>query len=342
MKIAILLISLLTPCAIPVQEAPQSRPIQSVARPYNPLVIPKLGIERVELTAHAGEREVPALVFLPKSLGDVHPEQLPVVLFSHGLGGNLTSCEYLGEHWAARGYAVVFMQHHGSDEDIWKDLPKWKIMGAMKRAASGKNLVLRTEDVGTTIDALIEWCSEAGHALEGRLDTGRIAMTGHSFGAVTTQMVSGQKSSLLGAKLGEPRLLASIAFSPSPPAIGKPVKSFADVFLPMMLMTGTNDESVIGGHDFESRTKVYPALPKTNDRYELVLDGAEHSAFTDVKLVGEKSEHNPNHHRVILALTTAFLDSYLRDDKAAAAWLVGDAPSQVMEKADKFQFAKAQ
>ena len=36
-----------------------------------------------------------------------------LVLFSHGLGGDRTGSAYLGEHWAARGYVVVYLQHPG-------------------------------------------------------------------------------------------------------------------------------------------------------------------------------------------------------------------------------------
>ena len=73
--------------------------------------------------------------------------------------------------------------------------------------------------------------------------------------------------------------------SPSRPAAGDPQKAFADVKIPWMLMTGTKDVARIGGAtigaaDVESRLAVYPALPPGN-KYELVLDGAEHSAFTD-------------------------------------------------------------
>lgn len=46
---------------------------------------------------------------------------------------------------------------------------------------------------------------------------------------------------------------------------------------------------------------------------------------------------NPNHHRAILAITTAFWDSYLRDDAEAKKWLDSDAVRGVLEKADQWQ-----
>ena len=45
----------------------------------------------------------------------------------------------------------------------------------------------------------------------------------------------------------------------------------------------------IGVADMDARYAVYPALPPGN-KYELVLDGAEHSVFTDRPLPGETGQ----------------------------------------------------
>ena len=104
-----------------------------------------------------------------------------------------------------------------------------------------------------------------------------------------------------------------------------------------MLMTGTKDlVPLISNTDMKSRLAVFPALPP-GGKYELVLDRAEHSAFTDRPLASDTEKRNPNHHRVILALSTAFWDTWLRDDSAAKAWLDGDGPKSVLEKNDRWQ-----
>ena len=86
----------------------------------------------------------------------------------------------------------------------------------------------------------------------------------------------------------------------------------------------------------KSRLAVFPALPP-GGKYELVLNRAEHSAFTDRPLPTDTQKRNPNHHRVILALSTAFWDAYLRGDAAAKAWLDGEESKTVLEKGDKWQ-----
>ena len=101
-------------------------------------------------------------------------------------------------------------------------------------------------------------------------------------------------------------------------------------------LTGTLDDSPIGDLTPESRLRVYPGLPP-GGKYELVLDGAEHSAFGERASPLDKTKPNPNHHRAILAISTAFWDAYLREDAAAKIWLDGDGPRGVLEKADAWR-----
>ncbi len=56
-----------------------------------------------------------------------------------------------------------------------------------------------------------------------------------------------------------------------------------------------------------------------------------------LRLPFDREERNPNHHRVILALSTAFWDSHLRQNPAARAWLEGGGPSSVLEPKDRWQ-----
>jgi len=101
-------------------------------------------------------------------------------------------------------------------------------------------------------------------------------------------------------------------------------------------MTGTKDVSPIGDIDVASRLAVYPALP-AGSKYELVLNAADHSAFTDRPLPSDNQNRNPNHHRSILALSTAFWDAYLLDSSSAKSWLNGDGSKSVLENKDIWQ-----
>jgi len=283
------------------------------------------------------DREIPIRVYLPDA-----QEPMPVVLFSHGLGGSRRNNAYLGNHWAANGFVAVFLQHPGSDESVWKTAPLRRRLQAMKKAASAANFSLRVEDVPALIDQLERWNAEAGHPLEGRLDLDRIGMSGHSFGAITTQAVSGQSFGFLGQRFTDPRIDAAIAFSPSSPRLGDPARAFGSVSIPWLLMTGTKDEAlIVGGADAEARLDVFPHLPKSIDAYELVLKDAEHSAFSEGPLPGDQEPRNPNHHRAILEISTTFWNAYLNDNAEARAWLQGDGARSVLEDGDRWQARSA-
>jgi predicted dienelactone hydrolase len=275
-------------------------------------------------------RELPIRVYLPAV-----QSAAPVVLFSHGLGGSREGSAYLGKHWASRGYVVVYIQHPGSDDSVWRNKRIGQRMNAMREAASLHNFLLRAADVSFVLDELERWNASEEHDLAGRLNLDAVGMSGHSFGAVTTQAVSGQRY-VRGVSATDPRIKAAIAFSPSGPRQGNAAQAFGSVKIPWMLMTGTNDVALIGETDVKSRLSVFPALPP-GGKYELVLDNAEHSAFTDRPLPGDKQKRNPNHHRVILALSTAFWDAYLQDNSEAKAWLDGDGPRTVLEANDRWQ-----
>lgn len=281
------------------------------------------------------DREIPIRVFLP-----VATEAAPVVLFSHGLGGNREGNAYMGEHWSDRGYVCVFMQHPGSDDSVWRGVGIRERMQALNAAANVQNFMLRVEDVHAVIDQLENWNEQTGHTLHGRLDTAHIGMSGHSFGAHTTQAVSGQNFPIVGQRYTDERIDAAAAFSPSAPARGDAGAAFGSVSIPWLLMTGTEDTSPIGNATVETRLDVYPHLPSNISHYELVLNEAEHSAFTDRALPGDRLTRNPNHHRAILAISTAFWDAYLLEDADALRWLQGNGPRSILETEDRWQIER--
>jgi predicted dienelactone hydrolase len=299
---------------------------------YDPLKVPEGEIvsKTFEVKDATRDRTLPIRVYLPEST-----KPAPVVIFSHGLGGSRDNNPYLGNHWAKRGYAVVFIQHPGSDESVWKDAAPLEKMASMRQAASVDNYLKRTKDVPAVIDALATWNGEKEHALSGRLDLEHLGMSGHSFGAQTTQAMAGQ-----GARprfsAAEPRIDAAVMMSPSPPSVGDPAKAFANVKIPCLLLTGTRDDSPIGNTTPADRLKVFPYLSQ-GPAWQVVFDGATHMDFGQ-RGGGETTRY----HRAILALTTAFWDAELKADPAAKAWLKGEKVRSVLVTADRWeQNAKA-
>ena len=304
--------------------------------PYDPLTLPAAtdasAPHDVDVVDDARGRTVPIRVWLPAGASAA-----PVILVSHGLGGSREGPAYLPRHWRARGYAVVCLQHPGSDEAVWRDLPFAERLPALGAAANLPNTLARYADVRAVLDRVEAWNEEAGHPFAGRLDLAHVGMTGHSFGAVTSQGVAGQAIRGGRTPFTDGRIDAALLMSPSPPQNGDAEAAFGSVAIPWMIMTGTEDGSPIGRTTPEARREVFAALPP-GSKYELVLFQAEHQAFGDRILPGSKRPRDPNHHRAILALSTAFWDSTLRGDGAAEAWLESDAPRAVLAEGDVWRW----
>lgn len=304
---------------------------------YDPLAkfpLAQTQVKVLDFVVHdeARSRDIPLRVYLPPSQAPA-----PVVLFSHGLGGSREGNAFMGQHWATRGFVAVFVQHTGSDAAVWKDKRPLLRMRAMREAANARNFLARVKDIPAVLDRLDLWNRDEGHALFGRLNLQRVGMSGHSFGAITTQAVSGQHFEDGKVSYTDNRIKAALMFSPSSPRRGgDPHLAFGQVSIPWMLMTGTRDVAPIGDADVASRLAVFPAL-LPGQKYELVLDGAEHSAFTDRPLPGDSGQRNPNHHKAILALSTAFWDAFLKNDESARAWLDGEGARSVLEGNDRWQ-----
>ncbi|MCU0795320.1 MAG: hypothetical protein MUF31_05215 [Akkermansiaceae bacterium] len=296
---------------------------------YTPLSKADVEIHSLTLEAKdaARERSIPVRVYLPPK-----KEAAPVILFSHGLGGSRDNNPYLGEHWAARGFLVVFVQHPGSDEAVWKKA-KGNRIEAMREAASAKNYVSRTRDIPAVIDHLERWNLEKDHALKGRMDLEHIGMSGHSFGAQTTQAMAGQQAARWGIEVREERIDAALILSPSPPAMGDPAAAFASVRIPCLLMTGTRDDNPITHADPKTRLQVFPHL-RAAPAWQLVFDGAKHSDFG--QRAGAESGMT-RYHKAILALSTAFWDATLRGKPEAAEWLQGEAAKSILKETDQWE-----
>lgn len=300
---------------------------------YDPLKVAEGAIvsQTFEVPDAKSSSTVPIRVYLPKT-----DQPAPVILFSHGLGGSRDNNPYLGNHWAARGYVVVFVQHPGSDESVWKDEPPAQRMAAMRKAASATNFLQRTENIPAVINALTAWNAAEAHPLKGRLDLDHLGMSGHSFGAVTTQAMAGQSYAGGRTSFAEPRIDAAVMMSPSPPEMGDPAKAFSAIKIPCLLMTGTEDQSVIGSASAKDRLKVFPNLRQA-PAWQVVLDKATHMSFGERDLRGQPAK-DPRYHRAILALTTAFWDMTLKDDPAATAWLNGPGAKSVLVPEDQWQW----
>ena len=288
----------------------------------------------------ARQREVPVKVRWPDAATS-SAGPLPVVLFSHGLGGTREGGAVWGEAWAAAGFVVVHLQHAGSDLAAVRAVTNsFTDQRALRSAAGPTQLLARLRDVGFALDE-IGRRHAARQKRWGSMRPEQVGLCGHSFGAHTTLGMAGQRYPGFEG-VTESRLASFIAFSPSLPAVGDARPAFERITRPLLCITGTLDSDVVGvGATPERRRAVFDALPPGR-KAQLVLMEADHMTFAGqtgraVEIVPREQitrDLQPAHHALVAALTTDWWRATLLDAAAARARL---AAPQGLNSGDSWQ-----
>ena len=263
-----------------------------------------------EWTDAARGRTIPYRVYAPQDATG----RCPVIVFSHGLGGTREGYRYLGEAWAAHGYLAIHLQHHGSDDAVWRGVAAPR--EAMRRAVLDyRNALDRTLDVRFALDQLAR-----DPLLAPRADTNRAGIAGHSFGAWTTLAAAGEALGPAGDRFADPRLKAGIAMSAPAPRRRTP-EVFDAVRMPLLHMTGTADDSPIGDTRAAERRVPYDLIAAPH-QYLVTFQGGDHMIFSG-RPRAVADPRDARFQQQIVRVTTAFWDAWLRGDAEARAWLDG-------------------
>lgn len=249
-----------------------------------------------------GGREVPIRIRLPNGNGKV-----PVVLFSHGLGGSLDAGERWAQAWAVAGIATVHLQHPGSDAALWRGLSGLQAMQALRSGMTTEQFVARVADVRFVLDRIASG-GAAGPCSLDRLDMTRVGMAGHSFGAQTTQAIAGQTfvTRTGQATLTDRRVKAAIAFSPAPAANVADDIAFGGITIPFLSVTGSEDASpVMNRVTPADRQRPFRAMPP-GGKYLLVLGGADHMILAGGDIRRSRSANDRRVEAIAVDATTDF------------------------------------
>jgi predicted dienelactone hydrolase len=288
----------------------------------------------------ARQREVPVKVRWPDAAAS-SAGPLPVVLFSHGLGGTREGGAVWGEAWAAAGFVVVHLQHAGSDLAAVRAVANsFTDQRALRSAAGPAQLLARLRDVSFALDEI----GRRHAARQERWASVRpvqLGLCGHSFGAHTTLGLAGQRYPGFEG-VTESRLASFIAFSPSLPTLGNARQAFERITRPLLCLTGTLDSDVVGvGATPERRRAVFDALPPGN-KAQLVLTDADHMTFAGqtgraAEIVPRQQltrDLQPAHHALVANITADWWRATLLNDAAARTRL---AAPQGLNPGDNWQ-----
>ena len=110
----------------------------------------------------------------------------PAVVISHGLGNDRTTYSYLAQFLAARGFAVINIEHRGSSEDQVANL----IAGVSNEVVSADEFISRPQLISQVLDEL-EQKDDIKEKGRGRIDFNNVGVIGQSFGGYTALAVAG-------------------------------------------------------------------------------------------------------------------------------------------------------
>ncbi len=270
-------------------------------------------------------RIVPMKVHVPAGRGP-----FPIVIVSHGAGGNRDANFAQARHLATHGYIAVCLEHVGSNtkQALSGGLRIGKTIAAMTR--NSHEVLNRPKDVSFAIDQTIRW-NRGRDQLREKFDQKQIGMMGHSFGAFTTLVVCGARPALdwmqprvgtgqgLGPDLFDKRIRCGVALSPQGP--GDPFfleESYASIRVPLLGISGSKDKQ----QNFEPmhRKRGFQYWPE-GERYLLWINNANHLSFSDS--TGSKSRRENRFtealasrredvQRVSRAATLLFFDQHLK------------------------------
>jgi predicted dienelactone hydrolase len=230
-------------------------------------------------------------LYLPEIKNPAKQLKLPLIVISHGLGGDLTTFSYLAKHLASHGFAVAVPEHPGSSAKQIGAL----LNGLESNVTPPEELINRPLDVKFLLDRLTERFGR-------QIDVNHVGIIGQSFGGYTALALAGAEINwkllrndcpnidsswnlswliqclalqiplvVKEQELKDERITAAIAINPLVSSIfGQ--ESLSKIDIPLMLISGSSDP-------------ITPSLPEqitpftwltTPEKYLVLLKGGTH------------------------------------------------------------------
>ncbi|MBX2846795.1 MAG: hypothetical protein KTR16_00630 [Acidiferrobacterales bacterium] len=260
----------------------------------------------------AGQRLVDVSVSYPEGAGE-----FPLIVFSHGHALDNQSYYNLTDYWVARGYVVTAPMHLDSGGDLEA------ASLVTEKYGSDWISVARLLEMQTIIDQ-IDSIADTLPNFSGQILIDRIIAAGHSYGALSSQQLSGAKVELQGnsiypipSKLISESVVAVVAISPPGLMPGHLSEAtWQEYSTPQLVVTGPNDFFPHIWPSYEDHFISYLTAQEGNN-YLLVLDEMDHYLGN---LIGRLERDGPPQTLALQNLSEislTFIESYLTQDDEA-------------------------
>lgn len=248
----------------------------------------------------------------------------PVIIFSPQYGATNMSYVGLSAYWASHGYVVIKPRHadggalpnpadqipviergqgRGSREEGQSRERREGRSRRTQNAAQPQQPVPfrpnpaeeawirqtpadwqnRVADIRFIIDSLVALTGQFPE-IKPRVDTSKIGVAGHGYGAFTALLIGGMKTfNAAGAatSYADPRVKAVLALSPPGPGATRGLTdlSYADLRVPVMFVTGTQDFGAVESETPAWRRQAFELSP-AGDKWFFSMNGVGPAAFT--------------------------------------------------------------
>ncbi|MBD2772218.1 alpha/beta hydrolase [Iningainema sp. BLCCT55] len=265
---------------------------------FNPATQGIQSVQQQTLTLFDRQRQRNIPVDLYWSSGNA---QDPLVVISHGFGANRKFFSYLARHLASHGITVAAIEHPGSNST---SVNQASDTASLARLLPSTEFIDRPKDVSFLLDELSKLNTQPG-LLQGKLNTEKVTVIGHSLGGYTALSLVGAqvdleqlrqfcKTSLnIGESPGDwlqcaatslpqrklqlldERVKSAIAFNP---LVGKLFgdKGLTKVTKPVLILGGTDDALTPA-----LRHQIKPFTQLQGTKYLLTAIGGTHLSISD-------------------------------------------------------------
>jgi predicted dienelactone hydrolase len=160
-----------------------------IAYPFDPSEPGSAQIQvlKLQLNDQKRDRNIPVDIYWSTAVSS----DKPVIVYSHGFSSVRTDLRYLAEHLASHGYALVALEHTGSNSTN-TDLA----FQNKTRLLKPQEVLDRPKDVSFVLDELEKINKTANNPLQGKLATNNTMVLGYSYGGSTALAIAGAELQL--------------------------------------------------------------------------------------------------------------------------------------------------